>query len=332
MNTKKLLFALVSMMILVACSPELTAPTESAEIVVQVTNTLVPEPTETAVSTSTPTATLLPTATVTKMPALQPTKTQTSTPVPTSSFTTVSELMSPDGKWLAVREEHSVPDSENLESRDIVFRVTSIENEVEWIAEEYRAEDFWDRLGGPEPLFWSPDEQYLFFTHIHPSDGCYPGGPYSDFWRLDLQTGEAIEIVPSRVAYDYLLSPDGNTVAYLTDDGAIVFYEIVSGSTKEILFESKPDDNVHISAIWSPDSSMLMVQLRINLCTLENESSLIARIDVATLEKTVLLEGVDTFCCWYGLDSWPELDVVLLKENGRDRLMNPWTGEVVSGN
>ena len=323
-----LVFLLLNMVLLAACASNVTTPI--AQVVATDRPTRMPSQT----ATNTP---LPPTATLAEHtvvpttppgPTHTPTSTQTPTLTPTPTHTIHKTFISPDEKWIATVEKQFIEWSEGEEVEDVYLRVRNVEEGFEWIVELYRVRGWTASL--PWPLFWSPDGQSLYFTHTVFSDGCFSSGPYSDFLRFDLYTGETLEIIPRGVASDYILSPDGIKVAIILKDGAVRIFEFASGNMGDVSFPFLREFNdVNLNIVWSPDSRMIMAQASFDACYLiPLTSSSIYRVNVETLEQTLLLDSGETPTFWYSLIGWPEANLVLLVNNGEKSYMNPWTGAI----
>jgi hypothetical protein len=73
-----------------------------------------------------------------------------------------------------------------------------------------------------------------------------------------------------------------------------------------------------------------MVHVAIDICyTLPFVPSSIIRIDIATLERTVLLQN-DGESFGYSIIEWPEADLVVIFYSGQKMYLNPWTGEITT--
>jgi diamine N-acetyltransferase len=180
-------------------------------------------------------------------------------------------------------------------------------------------------------LHFTEDEQYLYYTHTVFSDGCAPTGPFSNLVRFDLSTGETTELVPRGEAYDYIVSPDGDKIAIIFYDSFVQIYDIASGSTQDIYFQFAPEPSeLYMDVFWSPDNQYFLVEANIDVCILPPFSiTYIYRINTMTLARS-LLYAVEEPDITYSVQSWPEMDLVLLWQSGVIWHMNPWTGEITA--
>lgn len=313
-------------MIVTACSPNALEGLENQPTAVaQSTTKSQPTPSPSPSSTPSPTATILPTFTPTPTPLPSETPTPSPTILPTPQI--LREEISPNEEWQATVEQFGFEDSE---AREIFLRVKHLQNGTEWIIDRYKAEFFMDRRS-PDLLYWSQDNQFLYFTHNEFSDGCYPTGPHSDLQRLNLQTGAVNEIIAPRIAYEYIFSPTEERIALLLNDNAIAIYDLTSDDTSEISFNFDPEpSDIHMSLVWSPNGDQIIAQLVFDLCRipLGTEQSIIVLIDLETLEQTILLENDGSQIPPFSLVTWSEDDMVLLSKGGEEWYMNPFTGEL----
>lgn len=141
----------------------------------------------------------------------------------------------------------------------------------------------------PQPVQWSRDGRYLYFT-----DEPYGIGGYILFWggpdlqQVDLATGAITEILPDQGCLCAMsLSPDGTLLAVITgiDPLELVLRNILDGTERRTQLESGHWQAGNI--VWSPDGKSLMYTMAIG--DPEKESYSIVRVDVGTLAQTVLI-------------------------------------------
>ena len=141
----------------------------------------------------------------------------------------------------------------------------------------------------PQPVQWSRDGRYLYFT-----DEPYGIGGYILFWggpdlqQVDLATGTITEILPDQGCLCAMsLSPDGATLAVIAgiDPLELVLRNILDGTERRTQLESGHWQAGNI--VWSPEGKSLMYTMAIG--DYEKEAYSIVRVDVGTLAQTVLI-------------------------------------------
>lgn len=318
---RTLIFVLLATLLFSACVP-MSTPT--------------PAPTATPLPIPTP----APAATSPIIPAVTPTLTEevaampstvAGTPTATPSLTDFRVDMwsstSPDGKWTAqvIVALPVISDTAVSSSYYTQLKVSKRDGTTEWVIVDEWAE--WG-LGYtiPQPLHWSRDGQYLYYTNRPIPDGCAVFVNGSDLHRVDLNDGSVMEIVPS-VGLWLSLAPDETKLAYLGyGDRGLVRRDLATGTERETKLDPGKDYQAgHI--IWSPDGTTIMLVLAIRPCSTDwADSTSIMRVDVATLERVMLIEEDKRLLVPV---EWATTDKVLLKDKGGDYwLMDATTGQV----
>ena len=85
-------------------------------------------------------------------------------------------------------------------------------------------------LGFPisEPLKWSADEKFFYFTNIVVPDGCTAFHRLSGLFKVNLENGELEELLsPGSTAW-VALSPSEETLVYVLGD-ELVFRDLATG-------------------------------------------------------------------------------------------------------
>ena len=328
--TAKVLFLIVLLSLLlfvvVGCTVSETAvaPTGTAVPIVEPVDTPTPTlaPSATPQPTATTTATPLPTATSTLI--LHPTDTETPLPTPTTWIAVTS--VSPDGNWVATSSKGFVEDSQQLSS---VLQVSS--SDQEWIADIVTDQNSWGGLDIPVPLSWTTDGQFLFFTYLGPSDGCFPRRNGSKVYRLDLSTGIVEEITPNQSQW-YAPSPDGRYLAYVTDEWLkwwITLRDIESGAEEEIHLdlEAVHPEIAILSLTWSPENNALLATTAVGECVSLEPLYFLIRIDLDTLDQMILFD--QQVGRVYQIIEWPVPEKALLQlSRGELVWVNTLTGEL----
>lgn len=179
-----------------------------------------------------------------------------------------------------------------------------------------------------EPLFFTPDEQYLYFHHRGVADGCglYFGG--GDMVQVDLGNG-AEAILENTDGVGHTLAPDGHTVAflrgYLTNEFTITLYDLDSSETKTIVFPLDGPDAAAGDLIISPDGGQIAFAAQQQYC---GEGWTIGTVDLETAELTI--HSVDAVR-WFRPIAW-EGDVITLQSFSLDetKYLDVTTSEIVN--
>jgi hypothetical protein len=312
---------LLATLILSACAPAST-PT--------------PAPATMSLPISTPTLTVAPTAipTITQMPtegvvvvSTPIAGTPTATPDLADFRVDMWSYTSPDGKWTAqVIVALPVIDDTAVSSNYYAqLKLSKTDGTTEWIIV-----DEWSEWGlgytVPQPLHWSHDGRYLYFTNKPVPDGCAVFVNGSDLRRVDLSDGSVREIVPSAGLW-LSLSPDETMLAYIGyGDRGLVIRDLATGTERETKLDPGKDYQAgHI--LWSPDGTTIMLALAIRPCSTDwAESTSIIRVDVATLGQVALIQEDKRL---FVPVEWTTSNQVLLKDKGGDYwLMDVRTGQV----
>jgi WD40 repeat protein len=158
--------------------------------------------------------------------------------------------ISPDGKWLASGCGYSHPDQ--------TFVVQNKEG-TKWVLE---FKDFLnpdtdvDMIGNLNPVFWSPEGKYLYFSTGLGYDGggnqCFTWGDGYGLFRLNLKTGSWVTFVPPTdyfPGYKFRFSPTGRQ--YASDNNGVIITDLQTGKSTQIDISGVTDLS------WSPDGNNL---------------------------------------------------------------------------
>lgn len=222
---------------------------------------------------------------------------------------------SPDGKWVAVGL-FAFPKANiggQLDyTRLVIF---SVEENTRWTII-----DQWEEMGlgfpVPEPLKWSQDGKYFYFTHRVIPDGCSAFPLLTDLQQVNLANGTVTELLPPS-ATALALAPDESQVAYVGQgERGFVLRDLVTGEERETQIDpGKEFDAGNI--LWSPDGKAVALTLAINPCTgpygvsktVWADSTTILLVDVETLQQTVLVkEDPRWFITW----EWNEPERIIV--------------------
>jgi Tol biopolymer transport system component len=194
---------------------------------------------------------------------------------------------SPDSAWVAERTVAlSQPGGEQHYTQLIVRRVNQT---IGWTVI-----DAWQPFGlgytVPEPLRWSGDGQSLYFTNRPVVDGCAPFVDGADLQWVDLRDGSVTELLPP-VTLVLALSPDEQTLAYRSRDGAdLILLDLNSGEQHTFPVTVREQDQWG-AIVWRPDSGALALTIQHNACHAPGDPGhSIVQVDVNANTQTTLLD------------------------------------------
>ncbi|VAW33402.1 hypothetical protein MNBD_CHLOROFLEXI01-591 [hydrothermal vent metagenome] len=147
-----------------------------------------------------------------------------------------------------------------------------------------------------EPLFFTPDEQYLYFHHRGVADGCgiYFGG--GNLVQVDLSSGTQTEL-ENTAGVGHTLSPDGQRTAFLSgrngDAFTLTLYNLGSGDVETIPFSLAGENAAAGSLIFSPDGRQVAFAAQQTYC---GKGWTIGTIDLETAALT--LYPADDLAFW----------------------------------
>jgi hypothetical protein len=157
----------------------------------------------------------------------------------------------------------------------------------------------------PQPIQWSADGRYVYYTDLPYGIGGYilfGGGP--NLKRVEVATGEIAEIVPNTGCLCAMrVSPDGETVAVITGAGPLelVLRHIETGAERKVEI-----DGGHLQAgnvLWSPDGATLIYTMAVsNFDNPDAEKFAIVKVAAATLAQTILVADNESL---YNALAWP---------------------------
>ena len=244
--------------------------------------------------------------------------------------------VSPDGRWRVVTQASApvtVGEDEMAAFRSgaryqVELYVESTDSDLVWtVVDEWRSSG----LGAdyPGPLQWSADGRYLFFTNIPQPDGCSVFVNGGDLWRLDLQTGEAAQLLPF-VGMAMALSPDSQTLAYYRSSYEANFHlhDLASGAEISLYLPDYGDPWQQIGGIsWSPDGRQLVLIQVLDPCGARLTA--VSRLDLAEGEFVTLIEPGERD---FTLLNWlRDREIRLLDGDGRIWYLETNSGETAGG-
>jgi hypothetical protein len=212
---------------------------------------------------------------------------------------------SPDGQWVA-QVLAAFPPSQggNYYTR---FIVRKTDGTTEW-----RVIDNWQGLAlgytTPQPIQWSRDGRFLYFTHVPVPNGCAVFVNGSDLQRVALASGKVEQIVPP-VSLWLSLSPDEKTLAYGDQQRGLVLRDLATRKERQMMLDL-PTPGADMGEIaWSPDSGALVLTVAPALCGPASTTRSIMRVDLQSGSQTTL--PIDEKRGFTSI-AWPEPDRVEL--------------------
>jgi hypothetical protein len=237
--------------------------------------------------------------------------------------------VSPDSEWSATVLEGYFGNHQE----SAILKVTSADGEVEWIADVVTETTIYGGFERPVPFEWSRTGDYLYFTHDLAMDGCFCENYGSDLYRLDLRSGQVLELMP-RGAYWLALSPDEKVLASLSFANGLTLHDLESEEEQRIELDIEREYENDFGGVlvyrrnlkWSPNGDALLLEVTVDACGPLLSSSII-RVDVATLSQTTLIrEEAQSL----HILEWLDAEWVLIEDGmGNEWKVNVPTGELL---
>jgi hypothetical protein len=151
-------------------------------------------------------------------------------------------------------------------------RIVGLESEKEWSISypEYYGEKADSGIGVIDPVFWSKDGNYLYFSIVREASGPMYFIDGSALIRMDLATGQISEVLKPTYAqfyskyYSFSFSPDGRYLAYIIQPEKplkVYLSDMETGHYKSFPLKEKYNQAGQI--IWSPDQKKISLGLGI---------------------------------------------------------------------
>lgn len=275
--------------------------------------------------------------TITDIPTITPTPTQTSThlltrtpkktPNPTTEAQATIEAfgslcsdtssleISPDGKWIAAV---CYEDNSHL-------RVMSIDRSKDWsiVFADYVNGGDYDRRDRIIPYRWSTDGRFLYAVAHSKGSGCCWLGNYKLLVRLNLETGDQVDILnilgSGIPAISFAISNHDRYLIYVSprSDDELVIQDLLTWETREIAVEFQNELDADY-VLLSPDLDKIILTLfrvdadRDDVFPFDS----IGLIDLTTGEQKKLVSNSDKPLYPY---QWVDADHVLLTTTRRYR-------------
>lgn len=261
------------------------------------------------------------------------------TPSPTPDFSEMDvsqwSSVSPDGKWFARRIFASPKPGSDLGQTYTRLDIGVPNGRLWWIVI-----DRWQDAGlgstDPQPVQWSLDGQYFYYTNMPTVEGCKPlpvNG--SDLQRVDLTTGEVYELLPS-IAYYIALSPDESQLAYIQQRSLdLRIRNLVFGEDRKVNLAPKWNYDAG-NIFWAPDGKSLTLTIANQPCIGEYSGSgpyadttSILVIDTVKL-KAATMSGADALR--KVTSAWKVADQIEMRDpEGKVWVLDPGTGATSAG-
>ncbi len=307
MKVRISLLGLLCLIGVVACDASASGPTTRTPV-----HTPSATPTMVSQVITTPNAiNLAPTNAPTMMPA-------PSAPTPTPIRTTLKASVSPDGQWLAqgIAEFHG--DQVTYRTQ---MKVMKREGSTGWAMIQEAPIALGYTI--PQPLHWSRDGRYVYFTNRPNPDGCSMFINGADLWRINLATGEQQQVMPAQAIW-LTLSPDERMIAYIAQGRPkkLVLRDIKTGQERETPLQVE-NDAFAGRIVWASDGSALALTIAENSCRTYQWTQGILHVNTTILAQTMLIPNDARLL--QTLD-WREPNKILLRDkDGHQYWLNPTT-------
>lgn len=161
-------------------------------------------------------------------------------------------------------------------------------------------------------------------------DGCILFLNATDLYRFDVETGGAVEILPSDLTWNLALSPDESKLAYSRLNGQeviITVRDVASYNEQSVVVVESAINAQSGNIIWSPDGTRFLLTVAHDACS-QNWTHSIVQVDVGDygLTTVTLIEKDER---QFTILDWPspaQAEVLLMDKDG-----NTWRLEINSG-
>lgn len=202
------------------------------------------------------------------------------------------------------------------------MRVKKVDGSAEWLPVAT-----WNNFGlgytTPQPLHWSSDGRYLYFTNAPVPDGCGLFVNASDLQRLNLADGAVTEVLPYGLTWSLAIAPNGKTLAYNKGD-ELYLLDLTSSNVTTTKVEGLEPNAMWGNFVWSPDSQQLVFTIAYAPCQPPTWRHTLLSMDVQSLSTTTLLEPDQRR---FTITEWTEATQLLLT----DAEKQPWVLDLTSG-
>ena len=173
--------------------------------------------------------------------------------------------LSPNGKWIA-----TVCYWENGKEQSS-FQVVNIDHSKEWkiYYRDFSKDGLGDRKDVVVPYRWSKDEKYLYAVALTRASGCcWTGGKYILLLRLNLETGEQLELLNatnygSDLPISFTISENDRYLLFTSTTKQLYDFSILdlaSGVTKVVKLDTQKAIDLEY-AVMSPHDDKIVLPL-----------------------------------------------------------------------
>lgn len=192
----------------------------------------------------------------------------------------------PNGQWVAEGLVALPPAGADQYYTEL--RVKKVEESIEWTPVAA-----WSNFGlgytTPQPLRWSPDGRYLYFTNAPVPDGCGLFVNASDLQRLDLADGTVREVLPFGMTWVLAIAPNAEKVVY-SQAGELYLLDLATSNYASIKVAGLEENAQWGNFVWSPDSQQVAFTIAYQPCMPPAWSHSLLLLDTDTLTITTVLE------------------------------------------
>ncbi len=286
--------------------------------------------------------------TFTKIPTITPTPTQTSTPLPirtptktpfptTEAQVTIDAFgpfcngraydseVSPNGQWITVECVGT------LDNPDTHLRVVSIDRSKDWkiYFGDYAEGSLYDHKDGIYPYRWSKDGRFLYAVAPTRFEGCCWIGGYGLLVRLNLETGDQVDIlnvIDTRdslgiPAISFAILDDDRYLVYVhpLSDDKFVIQDLLTWETQEIAIKFQNDIDANYVLLSSDLDKIVLALFRYDEDGEDHfPLDAIGLINLKTGEQKKLISNITPDKPLYPV-RWEDADHVLLSTTRRYR-------------
>jgi len=199
--------------------------------------------------------------------------------------------ISPNGRWIAANcySENGTEESP--------LQVSSIDGSQNWkfYLSDYKEIGSYDRHDGIIPYHWSQDGKFLYSIVGQRSSGCcWKGLRFVLLIRLNLETGEQIEILNTGYIFDFVISDDDRYITFTPPQGQsydFAVLDLATWRTKEFTIGFSETIDIFYS-VMSPSADKIVLPLFENIEFNDYFINSIGLVDLTTGKQEVLISGL----------------------------------------
>lgn len=204
------------------------------------------------------------------------------------------------------------------------LRVRATDSHPEWIPVARWQE--WG-LGHtiPQPLQWSPDGRYLFFTNAPIVDGCGIFTNADDLQQLDLVDGTVSQLLPPHTTWAVAVAPNGKRAAY-SQPNELHLLDLNTATDVAHTIEELEAGVEWGNFVWSPNSQQVAFTIAHHPCMGSDWSHSLLLFDTNTLTFTTVLAKDPRRLT---ITTWVDADQLTLDDyDGKQWLLDLTTGAI----